>query len=417
MTELKRLKNNNGFRKRCAAIGTLFLVAVLLLTTQLPALPVLADKTTEERIKEREQQVTNSKQERDQLEANVSNLQRMKEELEQEKADLDAYITRLDGDLTSIQANIEILKGKIEDKIEEIRVTTEELEEAQRVQDEQYAAMKERVRFMYERGNTMALEAILGIANFGDSLNKARYIEKLSEYDRNKLDEYIATTNYVALTKELLEEEKQTLDDAEKKLEEEEEKLEKLIAEKMAQLLGLNADISNKEELIAAYESSIAQTNAEIAALEQAIAADRARLAAENRRRYDGGMFTWPCPSTYTITSDYGYRTHPIFGDTRFHSGIDIGGGYGATIVAAYAGTVVASSYNASMGNYIMIDHGDSLYTIYMHCSALYVSTGTSVNAGDSIGAVGSTGNSTGPHLHFSVRINGAYASPWSYLG
>ena len=396
-------------------IGTLFLVSVFSQTVKPAVLPVHADQTTEERIKEREQQVESSKQERDQLQANVSDLQKMKEELEQEKADLDAYITRLDGDLTSIQANIEVLKGKIEEKVEEIRVTTEELAEAQRVQDEQYAAMKERVRFMYERGNTMALEAVLGIVNFGESLNKARYIEKLSEYDRNKLDEFIAQTNYVAATKELLEEEKVTLDNAEKKLEEEEEKLEKLIAEKMAQLLGLNADISSKEELIAAYENSIAQTNAEIAALEQAIAADRARLASQ--RKYDGGLFTWPCPSTYTVTSDYGYRTHPIFGGTRFHSGIDIGGAYGATIVAAYAGTVVASSYNASMGNYVMIDHGDSLYTIYMHCSALYVSTGTNVNAGDSIAAVGSTGNSTGPHLHFSVRLNGAYASPWSYLG
>ena len=413
MTGIKKTKPHNRVR---ALLCALLCVPLLISFSQRP-LAVYADQATEDRIKEREAQVSESRKERDALEANVSDLQQMKAELDQEKADLDAFITRLDGDLAAIQANMEILQNKIAEKVEEIRVTTEELEEAQRVQDAQYAAMKERVRFMYERGNTIYIETILGLANFGDSLNKAHYIEKLSEYDRNKLDEYIAQTNYVALTKELLEEEKQTLDDAEKKLEEEEEKMEKLIAEKMAQLLGLNADIASKEEMIAAYEANIAQANAEIAALEQAIAADRARLAAENRRRYDGGVFTWPCPSCYTITSEYGWRTHPIFGDSRFHSGIDIGAGYGAGIVAAHAGTVVAASYNASMGNYVMIDHGDSLYTIYMHCSALYVSAGTNVNAGDSIAAVGSTGNSTGPHLHFSVRVNGAYASPWSYLG
>ena len=96
--------------------------------------------------------------------------------------------------------------------------------------------------------------------------------------------------------------------------------------------------------------------------------------------------------------------------------GIDIGAQYGASIVAAYSGTVVAATYNASMGNYIMIDHGDGLYTIYMHASALYVSTGQEVTAGQNIAAVGSTGRSTGPHLHFGVRLNGSYVSPWNYL-
>lgn len=100
----------------------------------------------------------------------------------------------------------------------------------------------------------------------------------------------------------------------------------------------------------------------------------------------------------------------------QFHNGVDMAAPNGSPILAAYSGTVVAAAYNGSMGNYIMIDHGDDLYTIYMHASALYVSKGAQVSRGDQIGAVGSTGRSTGPHLHFSVRLNGSYVSPWNYI-
>ena len=109
-------------------------------------------------------------------------------------------------------------------------------------------------------------------------------------------------------------------------------------------------------------------------------------------------------------------RVHPTLNVEKFHNGVDMAAPSGSPILAAYDGQVVAADYNASMGNYIMIDHGDGLYTIYMHCSALYVSTGANVTKGANIAAVGSTGRSTGPHLHFSVRLNGNYVSPWNYL-
>jgi murein DD-endopeptidase MepM/ murein hydrolase activator NlpD len=107
---------------------------------------------------------------------------------------------------------------------------------------------------------------------------------------------------------------------------------------------------------------------------------------------------------------------HPTLGVQKMHNGIDLAAPTGSSILAAYSGTVVAAAYSSTMGNYIMIDHGDGLYTIYMHASALYVSTGQEVSAGQNIAAVGSTGRSTGPHLHFGVRLNGSYVSPWNYL-
>ncbi|MDE6913196.1 MAG: M23 family metallopeptidase, partial [Lachnospiraceae bacterium] len=141
------------------------------------------------------------------------------------------------------------------------------------------------------------------------------------------------------------------------------------------------------------------------------------RAAASNpKRKYDGGMFAWPAPSYTRMSGDYGDRMHPPLGLKRFHNGVDMAAPGGAPILAAYNGTVVAAAYTAAMGNYIMIDHGDNLFTIYMHASALYVSKGAEVVKGQKIAAVGTTGRSTGNHLHFSVRLNGNYVSPWGYL-
>ncbi len=127
-------------------------------------------------------------------------------------------------------------------------------------------------------------------------------------------------------------------------------------------------------------------------------------------------MFTFPCPKMKRISDEYGYRIHPTLGIEKFHNGVDMAAPSGSPILAAYNGKVVAADYSSTMGNYIMINHGDGLYTIYMHASALYVSKGQEVSKGQTIAAVGSTGRSTGPHLHFGVRRDGNYVNPWQYL-
>mgnify|MGYP000915536101 CR=1 FL=1 len=130
------------------------------------------------------------------------------------------------------------------------------------------------------------------------------------------------------------------------------------------------------------------------------------------------GTFQWPVPSSHTITSNYGYRIHPISGTKKLHAGIDIGAPGGSNIVAADAGTVVLSSfgYNGGYGNYVIISHGNGITTRYAHCSNLFVSAGESVSKGQVIAAVGSTGASTGNHCHFEVRINGGSKNPLNYL-
>ena len=377
-----------------------------------------AQATTNDSIREKEAEIAEAKKEVATLKSSLTDVEKLKKELEQSKSDLNAYVTQLDTELNDIQSKISEYNKLIEEKENEIVVTTEELNAAIAKQEEQYAAMKERIKFMYEKGDTLYMEIIFSSSSLSDTVNKADYIEALSAYDRNQLDEYVRTRELIALCKEELESEKEVLDEAKLAVEAEESAVSTLISEKEAQIVAVSSDISTKEAAIKEYEEMIAEENAQIVALEKAVAEEKARLAAANAnaRTYDGGMFAFPCPGYKRISDEYGNRMHPTLGIEKFHNGIDLAAASGTSILAAYDGDVVAADYSSSMGNYIMIDHGGGLYTIYMHASALYVSKGQSVYKGQTIAAVGSTGRSTGPHLHFSVRLNGNYVSPWNYL-
>ena len=404
---MKRLK-----KALCLVLSLLLVMGV----TGKYGTTAFASELTNDSIRQKEAEINKAKEEKQALQSGLTNVKELKKQLEASKADLANYVAELDANLQKIQAKIDELKRMISEKEEQIEIKTQELEEALEVQQAQYEAMKTRIRFMYERGDTLFLELILGSGSFGEMLNKADYIEMLSSYDRKMLDEYVAYAEYVALCREGLEEEKKVLDEAKIAVEEEEASLNELIADKEQEMYKMSSDIQSKEAAIREYEAEIAAQNDTIKALEAAVAEERKRLAEEQRRRYDGGVFTSPAPSYTRISDEYGNRTHPILGIQQFHNGLDMAAPGGSPILAAYSGTVVAATYSGSMGNYIMIDHGDSLYTIYMHASALYVSKGQEVTKGEKIAAVGSTGRSTGNHLHFSVRLNGNYVSPWNYL-
>ena len=405
-----------NIRKKIKRITGVVLCLALVLSCVAPAPTVQA--VTSERIREKEREIEKAKEEVSGLKSNLTDVEKLKKELEQSKNDLTAFVQQLDGQLADIQEKIAQYNTMISDKEKEIEETLRDLDEAQARQEQQYAAMKKRIQFMYERSDSFYMETLFGTNSIAGIVNRADYIEALSRYDRDKLNEYVETRKYVELCKEELEVEKQLLDEAREAVEQEEANVNSLIGEKEAQIVSVSGDIANKEAAIKEYEDMIAQENAEIAALEKAVAEEKARLEAENAqaRVYNGGMFAWPCPGYKRISDEYGSRMHPILGVEKFHNGLDMAAPSGTAILAAYDGDVVAAAYSGSMGNYIMIDHGSGLYTIYMHCSALYVSKGQSVSKGQNIAAVGSTGRSTGPHLHFGVRLNGNYTSPWNYL-
>lgn len=365
-------------------------------------------------IQEKEAEINAAEKEKKELTAGLTNVEKVKKELEKSKANLTAYVQELDQTVTDIQEKIETLTGQIAEKEAEIEQTKKELAQAEQDEADQYAAMQNRMQSLYEQGDTYYLELLSESGSFADFLNKLDYIEQLSQYDNNLLLEYQGVVEYVSLCKAKLEVEQEVLNETKAAAEAEQRAMEELIKEKESEILAFEHDIAKKEEIIAAYEAEIAEQTSVIEALEASVAADRASLWGE--RVYNGGMFCWPAPSYTRISDDYGYRNHPILNVQQFHTGVDMAAPGGTPILAAYDGAVVQAAYNSSMGNYVMIDHGSGLYTIYMHAQKLMVSAGDEVSRGEQIATVGTTGRSTGNHLHFSVRLNGSYVSPWGYI-
>lgn len=369
-------------------------------------------------IEKKQQEIKDAQDQKKQLQSGLTDVKTIIDGLEQSKKDLAAYVTQLDANLTEIQAKISEIKEMISQKEIEITQTQSELDAAVAKEEAQYENMKVRIRSMYERGDDFYFEAILSARSFADMLNRVDYMEKVSASDRRMLEEFRTTREYVEVCKAQLESEQELLEEAKRNVEVEEASLESLISQKEAEIKAYEEDISNREQLLKEYEAEIAAQDAEIKEMEKAAKALQTQLEQANgqKRTYDGGMFAWPAPSYTRISDDYGNRMHPTLKVQKFHNGVDMAAPGGSPILAAYNGTVVAASYSSTMGNYIMIDHGDNLYTIYMHASALYVSQGAEVVKGQKIAAVGTTGRSTGNHLHFGVRLNGSYVSPWNYL-
>ena len=201
-----------------------------------------ARAVTNESIREKEDQIRKAKEEVSNLKSNLTDVEALKKELEKSKNDLTAYVTQLDGELSSIQEKIEQYNTLITEKEAQIVETTEELNEAVRQQEDQYEAMKKRIRFMYEKGDTFYLEMLFSAAGFADMMNKADYIEALSRYDRNKLEEYVQIREMVELYKEELETEKVYLDEARAAVKVEEANISSLIAQKEAQITSVSSD-------------------------------------------------------------------------------------------------------------------------------------------------------------------------------
>lgn len=404
-------------KKRFMGAG---LVICLLLAAVIPASvrATTMSALTSESIKDKQNQISQAEKEKEELQNNVSDLQKVKKELEAKKSNLKDYVSQLDKNLTRIEQNIVELREKISQKEEEIKQMEAELEVALAKEEKQKEIMIARIRLMYEKGDPSWPEMLMQSENFGDFLNRADYMERIMAYDKQMWEEFIANRELVELCKQELEAEREILNQAKENVEIEQSNLEALINQKNKDITGYESDINNKARAIREYEEEIAAQNAEIEALEAAIAEEKKAILESNGDVliYDGGQFKFPLASYTRVSSDYGTRMHPTLGVQQFHNGVDFASPKGTAIYSAYDGKVVAATYSATMGNYVMVDHGGGLFTIYMHASALYVEKGDIVVRGETIAAVGSTGRSTGPHLHFSVRKNGEYDSPWNYL-
>jgi len=351
------------------------------------------------------------------IKSDIADVKNKIKELENQKSNLKSYIAKLDQEANTLAAQIQELNEDIEAKKEEIQETEEELEEAQRVADKQYEDMKIRIQYLYENGTPSYLELFLTSESMGDFLNRSQYASAVSQYDRKMLDQYIAQKEAIAEAKLQLEAEEEELGLMADAAKEQKEAVDALIQSKTAEIQRYQDEINNQNSEAAGYQEDLEEQEKLLNQIEEQIAAAAAALA--NANDGDGGAsgFIWPCPSSRRITSGFGPRKQPVAGASTNHKGIDIGASHGASIVASAGGRVTTAAYSSSAGNYVVISHGNGLSTVYMHCSALYVSAGETVAQGQSIAAVGSTGFSTGNHLHFGVIKNGGYVNPLNYVG
>ena len=345
----------------------------------------------------------------------INELKESKGDVQEKVNDLNTQLMNISSQITALENQLAQKNQELTEKKDQIEDTKSQLEDAKKQEEQQYADMKVRIQFMYENAQESYFEALFSSESFSDFLNSAEYIIQIQEYDRKKLNEYQDTVDYIENVEKQLEEDYATLEEIKKEVEQEKASVAALMKQRETELAGIEGNIDSAQSDADFYAAEI-KAQEEIIAEIKRIEAEKA-AAGKQDNPYTGGVFTWPCPSSTRVTSDYGTRVSPMGGASSNHKGIDIGASGGAAIVAAADGTVTTAAYSSAAGNYVMIDHGGGLYTVYMHASALLVSPGQTVSAGQTIAQVGSTGISTGNHLHFGVSLNGSYVSPWSYLG
>ena len=396
--------------RRITALGLILVLAA--------GIPIQASSASTEKVTEdaaSTKSLQEAQDEEAQLEKALKEAQSTIEDLRDSKGDIESKVTELNQQLIDISARITDLENQLTAKSEDIQETKDELAGAKEREAQQYADMKVRIQFMYENGQTSYLEALLSSRNISEFLNSADYIAQIQSYDRQKLTEYQDTVESIVNLEAQLEQEYTDLEALKSTVESNKATVAAMMRQKESELADISGDIEDAQSDADYYAAEIQAQEELIAAIKRA-EAEKAAAGVEEHP-YTGGAFRWPCPSSTRVTSDYGTRVSPMSGASSNHKGIDIGASAGADIIAAADGTVTAASYSSAAGNYVMIDHGGGLYTVYMHASSLLVSPGQTVSAGDVIAKVGSTGISTGSHLHFGVSLNGSYVSPWSYLG
>ena len=367
------------------------------------------------------------------LEEKIAAAQKKADELSGEKADANAeYQAKLDLYNVAADAVVEIneeitaLEAKIERTQKEIKELDVKIAKQEKLIDQEYEAFTERLKALYISGSFTAVQMLLSAGDFSEYLTRLEMVRKVSQQDNAAIDEMTKLAEEMEADQKVLDEnkvklesEKETLEKDKISLDEKKELAEKAKNESLEVLQKIKAQENQNNAELAEYKEELNDILAEIARQEAA------RKAAEEAARKAG---TEVDPNT-TIVTGSGQFCNPVPGHARVscgfygyynHNGIDISDGsiYGATVVAADAGTVVRVKYlTYSYGYHIYVYHGNGLTTQYCHLSAIYVSEGQTVSKGQSIGAVGSTGNSTGPHLHFGIfNSGGTFLDPANYL-
>ncbi len=394
------MKKTRKLRIVCAALAVFVTVAALL--PGISGTDALA--VSQSQIDALEEQRDALRAEREEMQAGIDELESQQADVLQQKAALDAQNEVYRQEIELIEEQVSLYTQLVEQKRQEVELATQ-------AESEQLATYRRHVRAMEENGRYTYLSILFGSRSLGELMSNLDMIGEIMEADQRSYEQYTAAREQSEQIQAEYETMLTELDSRQSELETEKAALEIQIDEATQMIVDLEAQLETDR---AAYEEQLAK--------EAALEADIQEMIAELERQeaansiVSTGTYIWPLPG-YRPGSAYGWRIHPIWGDRRFHAGEDIGAPSGTSILAADSGiaTVIPDNGNG-YGNYIIINHGGGRTTLYAHMSGFAVSNGATVTQGQTIGYVGSTGNSTGPHLHFEVRVNGATTDPKSYF-
>ncbi len=330
----------------------------------------------------------------------------LKEMKEQEQAAIET-VQELEKQLNIAATKVYQLEESLKEKEEELAAINLKLEEAEQAEVLQMDKFKKRMTVICETGVASYLDVIFSATSFSDFIDRVVIAREIAEYDNNILDAMERVKEEIRIQKEQMEAIKA-------QLETEKTELDTALAELEQKTIDATAYMKQLQEDRVAYEAYL-----DAKEREKQAAKKRAGISSSGNAdlsKLSSGMFLWPTSSSY-ITSHFSpNRVNPVTGVLRPHTGTDVGAGYGEPVWAASGGTVIMAEYNGGYGNCVIISHGNGINTLYGHMSSILVSSGEKVSQGKQIGRIGSTGNSTGPHLHFEVLIDGTAVDPMQFF-
>ena len=389
-------------RKWAFRLCGLALAAAVAVSLLPEAVIVPASAVTQAEIDAMKEEANSLKQQQEEIQDQLDSLAADRENAMARK-------TLLEQQINATRAEINTIAAQIAKYDELIAQKQEELSQAEAEEQAQYELFCERVRYMEEQGEVSYWSILFSSKDFADLLDNAMMVEEIMDYDNQVMDQLIALREQIEQDKAELETARQEQQDAKA----EQEAAQANLQAQESEVDALLSQISNQEDELEAREAQLRAASdaatAEIAAAERELAAQIANVPSESG-------FLWPLPGRYNLSSLFGSRKHPITGKANNHTGIDIPASSGTSILAAKSGVVTTSTYNNSYGNYVVVSHSDGTSTLYAHMVRRNCSKGDTVSQGQVIGYVGTTGSSTGNHLHFEVRVNGSRVDPINYF-
>ena len=430
-------------RKLLVSILAVIMAVVMVLGLILSLIPTASAASSSE-IKK---QITEMKKERDELKKQMEEIKKQYQENEDEIANIVSQKNVIDQEISLLYAQIDNINEQIAAFNLLIADKQDELDEAENRHKELLAKNKERIRAMEEEGSLSYWAVLFQANSFSDLLDRLNMVEEIAASDQRRLKELDAAAKEVAMAQVELEGEKLELEGTKLELDATQVELDAKREEADALLLQLIEKSEELEDLHEGFELEDENLMQEIAQKEKEYNEAKHQEWLAYMATYttvppattappgtgsgggnggnnsgntgnSGANATWLRPCSYVmVTSPFGPRTAPTAGASSYHQGIDLGAAEGTPIYATRTGRVSIASYSNSAGNYVSINHGDGFSSIYMHMTRYVVSSGQAVSAGQLIGYVGSTGISTGPHLHFGISLNGVYVNPAIYIG